>query len=293
MKEINDIINKGMIFYKELKDDVNCRYKSWEYCYKVFYDVHNSKEIDEDYLDRLSLNLAFYLASWGMYRGSSFLLKKDYKVHKEVVKEILLDKYDELWNINIKEYSKIENQKLLMELVSNIKKIYNRVRLSTKDKDVKTEISNTLITKVLMGTMGCVPAYDRYFIKGIKKYKKASGTFSIKSILNLVEFYNENYIDFEKAREKMKIGDIEYPQMKIIDMCFWQIGLELEELERANKKELQTFLKWDIETILGYKVIYTEFLVGNFRIDSLAFDEKTKSFKIIEYKNVKKASLGD
>ena len=91
----------------------------------------------------------------------------------------------------------------------------------------------------------------------------------------------------------MKIGDIEYPQMKIIDMCFWQIGLELEELERANKKELQTFLKWDIETILGYKVIYTEFLVGNFRIDSLAFDEKTKSFKIIEYKNVKKASLGD
>ena len=164
-------------------------------------------------------------------------------MHKEVVKEILLDKYDELWNINIKEYSKIENQKLLMELVSNIKKIYNRVRLSTKDKDVKTEISNTLITKVLMGTMGCVPAYDRYFIKGIKKYKKASGTFSIKSILNLVEFYNENYIDFEKAREKMKIGDIEYPQMKIIDMCFWQIGLELEELERANKKELQTFLK--------------------------------------------------
>lgn len=236
MKKINDIINKGMIFYKELKDDVNCRYKSWEYCYKVFYDAHKSKEIAEDYLDSLCLNLAFYLASWGMYRGSSFLLKKDYKVHKEVVKEILLDNYDELWNMDIRDYLKTESQKLLMELVSNIKKIYNSVRLSTIDKEVKNEISNTLITKVLMGTMGCVPAYDRYFIKGIKKYKKASGTFSVKSILNLVEFYGENYDDFENARKKMKIGNIKYPQMKIIDMCFWQIGLELEELERTNKK---------------------------------------------------------
>ena len=33
--------------------------------------------------------------------------------------------------------------------------------------------------------------------------------------------------------------------------------------------------------------------MGDFRIDSLAFDEETKSFKIIEYKNVKNHSLVD
>ncbi len=38
----------------------------------------------------------------------------------------------------------------------------------------------------------------------------------------------------------MKIGIIEYPQMKVIDMCFWQIGLELdkeESMKKANKKK--------------------------------------------------------
>lgn len=236
MDKIDDIIKKGMKFYEELKSDINSRYRSWEHCYEVFYKAHKSKEIDEVYLDCLCVHLAFYLASWGMYRGSSFLLKKDYKVHKEVIQEILLDKYNRLWDINIKEYSKNENRKLLMELVINIGKIYNRVRLSTENKIVKRGVSNTLITKVLMGTMGCVPAYDRYFIKGIKKYKVASSNFSEKSILNLMEFYNKNYTRLEKIREKMKIGNIKYPQMKVIDMCFWQVGIDMEKnIENATK----------------------------------------------------------
>ncbi len=68
---------------------------------------------------------------------------------------------------------------------------------------------------------------------------------------------------------------------------------ELKQNDFKNEKELQTFFENNIETILGYKLIDTEFSVGNFRIDSLAFDEETKSFRIIEYKNVKNASLVD
>ena len=68
---------------------------------------------------------------------------------------------------------------------------------------------------------------------------------------------------------------------------------ELKQKDFKNEKELQTFFENNIESILGYKLIDTEFSVGNFRIDSLAFDEETKSFRIIEYKNVKNASLVD
>lgn len=68
---------------------------------------------------------------------------------------------------------------------------------------------------------------------------------------------------------------------------------ELKQNDFKNEKELQTFFENNIDTILGYKFIDTEFIVGNFRIDSLAFDEETKSFRIIEYKNVKNASLVD
>ena len=80
-----------------------------------------------------------------------------------------------------------------------------------------------------MGTFGCVPAYDRYFIAGISNEKAATGIFNINSILDLVEFYNSHYNKFEKARCQMKVFEMEYPQMKIIDSCFWQIGFDLDE----------------------------------------------------------------
>ena len=68
---------------------------------------------------------------------------------------------------------------------------------------------------------------------------------------------------------------------------------ELKQKDFKNEKELQAFFENNIERILGYKFIDTEFTVGDFRIDSLAFDEETNSFRIIEYKNVKNHSLVD
>jgi len=41
----------------------------------------------------LALHLGFYLASWGMYRGSTGLLQKDYQIHIEAV-SIIKNYYD-------------------------------------------------------------------------------------------------------------------------------------------------------------------------------------------------------
>ena len=68
---------------------------------------------------------------------------------------------------------------------------------------------------------------------------------------------------------------------------------ELKQKDFRNEKELQKFFENNIEIILGYKFIDTEFVVGDFRIDSLAYDEESKSFRIIEYKNVKNHSVVD
>lgn len=68
---------------------------------------------------------------------------------------------------------------------------------------------------------------------------------------------------------------------------------ELKQKDFKNEKELQNFFENNIEKILGYRIIESEFIVGDFRIDSLAFDEESKSFRIIEYKNVKNHSLVD
>lgn len=78
------VIKAAKEFYNDLNRDPNGRYHSWEYCYSAFF---NARKIEIPDIDYLSLQLSFYLASWGMYRGSSFLLQKDYKIHIPVVKE--------------------------------------------------------------------------------------------------------------------------------------------------------------------------------------------------------------
>lgn len=229
MSDIKKVINQGLKFYNKLKEDNNGRYKSWEYCYKNFYEAHKLESIDNELIDYLCLQLSFYLASWGMYRGSSFLLQKDYKVHEPVIKLLFNKKYDSLWGIKINEYKKLDNQEKLMDLVKNIRTIYNNIRMSVKEEAPKSEVSDTLITKILLGTLGCVPAYDRYFVSGIRNERASSGCFNIKSILGIVGFYNKYIDEFEEARKQMTIGEIIYPQMKIIDSCFWQIGFDLDE----------------------------------------------------------------
>ena len=77
-----------------------------------------------------------------------------------------------------------------------------------------------------MGTLGCVPAYDRYFIDGIKDQNVSTGNYNLKSLLKLVDFYEKNYVRLEEARQGLKVYDLSYPQMKLLDMGFWQIGFE-------------------------------------------------------------------
>ena len=227
MDSVDLIIKSSTEFYNDLKIDENGRYRSWEHCYSHFIKARGSKEIDYDYL---SLQLAFYLASWGMYRGSSFLLQKDYKVHIPVVKELLSKEYDALAGIECIEFRKESNQQLLREINSFLGQYYDKIRREVKGQELKNQLSFTLITKILMGTLGCVPAYDRYFIAGIKKQKVTTGNYNLKSIIKLVDFYEKNSVRLEPVREKMEVDGMPYPQMKMLDMGFWQIGFELDKV---------------------------------------------------------------
>ena len=224
MDTVDLIIKSATTFYNELQADANGRYRSWEHCYKCFHDARGNPSPDYDYL---SLQLAFYLASWGMYRGSSFLLQKDYKVHIPVVVELLKPSYNCLFGLPCVELRKKEVQEKLIELDAFMTVYYDKVRKSVKEIEVKNKLSTTLITKILMGTLGCVPAYDRYFIDGIKYQKVTTGIYNIKSLLGLVDFYEINHVRLEEARKSLKVYDMPYPQMKLLDMGFWQIGFEI------------------------------------------------------------------
>ena len=216
MMKISVFIYEANKYYDKIKDDKNSSDLSWEHCYKCFYESRGMKE-DENLIDRLSLNLAFYLASWGMYRSSSFLFKKDYKVHYPIVREILNEKYECLQGINCCCLKKEDNKDKLKELIDNISVKYGRIR----GKDTTTPVSSTLISKVLLGCLGCVPAYDTKLTSVIKAEGIVSTkVFNIESILGLVDYYV-----IEKVRKGFICeGGIEYPQMKVLDMGFWQYG---------------------------------------------------------------------
>lgn len=77
-----------------------------------------------------------------------------------------------------------------------------------------------------MGTLGCVPAYDRFFVDGIKKHKVTTQEYSRESVRKLAKFYEAHNDRLEEARRGMRVGDLIYPQMKLLDMGFWQVGFE-------------------------------------------------------------------
>jgi len=214
MKSIKKTISD---FFKEIEFDKNHRYKSWDHCYSYFL----GKTIDKNIA---CLHLSFYLASWGMYRGSSFLLWKDYLIHQDVIENILAHR--ELQQID---FSKITEEQIeeIFGLIELIKDWYKKNIKSVNGTKKNVNVTDTLATKILLGTIGCVPAYDRYFIDGLRLSGVRPLSLTRKNYLSVIDFYNKNKASFDDSQKEILIKTkVNYPAMKMVDMYFWQIGFE-------------------------------------------------------------------
>jgi hypothetical protein len=82
-----------------------------------------------------------------------------------------------------------------------------------------------LVTKVLLGTMGCVPAFDRYFNKGFR-----CSAFGPKALRRIGQFYREHAEAVEAGRERTldfdtgQLTQRRYTRAKVIDMIFFIEG---------------------------------------------------------------------
>ena len=223
MEAIDELISAAQTFYDDARANENGRSRSWEHCYRVFRDARTDPSPDYDYL---SLHLAFYLASWGMYRGSCFILQKDYKVHTPIVEKVLKPEYDCLFGLACTDVRNSDVWKQLNKLYDDISRYFHPIREEVKGHEVKFPVSPVLITKILLGTLGCVPAYDTFFGIGVKYLGLKEDSYKENSLLELVDFYEAHNDRLEEARRGMRVGDLTYPQMKLLDMGFWQIGFE-------------------------------------------------------------------
>ena len=67
----------------------------------------------------------------------------------------------------------------------------------------------------------------------------------------------------------------------------------IKEIPLKLEKDLQVITENNLSIIFGLDFVSSEFALQQFRIDTLAFDEETKSFIIIEYKRDKSFSVID
>ena len=193
------------------------RYKSFDYCYNYFLKTDNL-EMD---IEKSCLSLGFYLASWGMFRGSGFLLQKSVKYFEPTIHYISsLDK--SVWKIDVDRYSD-DNIDKILEIYDGIKR-----RLIPAGK-----ADLTLTTKVLLGVFGFIPAFDNYFCNTFReiaagsKYSKCGFRKVNRNSLNIIkEFYDSNKQAIDCLSKQTFTTDfltgekteINYPKAKIIDM---------------------------------------------------------------------------
>lgn len=205
----------------------NSRYKSFDHCY-LFFCSHYSDYNDKSVADLLALHLFSYLASWGMMR-SEILIQNNYLIHKKACAIIAEKMIQSGKDLSVDDLMKLRDEiKEGYKGISYSKLSYDKVEKECHMEQKKIDkASDTLVTKILLGTTGLVPAYDRFVKRAMKKLG-ISCSFGKKSLDQLSKFVEANSEAIYDVQERVeKACNIKYPVMKIVDMFLWQKGFEL------------------------------------------------------------------
>jgi hypothetical protein len=187
------------------------RYASFDYCFNYFQEAREAAA-DKSHLQTSCLQLGFYLASWGMMRGSGELLGRSARDLVPVVEAIAAEPAS-TWELDAHRY--------LDGGAVDVVALSTRIR-----KAFSFTASDILVTKTMLGVFGCVPAFDRYFKLGF-----GCSTFSRSARTRIGRFYADNHekidgvrvstLDFATGEDTGRL----YSRAKLIDMVFWQEGI--------------------------------------------------------------------
>lgn len=198
------------------------RGRSWEHCYGYFHGMLPAGIRADRH--HAALQLGFYLASWGMYRGSGFLLKHAYTIHLAVIDQVVAPRFSVLWK---QEFGAGDSDvKLVPDILDAIKAVraaYEPFALACDSRHA----SDTLITKVILGTFGCLPACDRFFIDGFRSSGLSYSHLNNKFVERVLQFSRDNLAELLEEQKRIECsGGMRYPLMKLVDMYFWQVGYD-------------------------------------------------------------------
>lgn len=215
-------INENLSSFMRRRSPEN-RYASFDYCFNYFQQARdNGKTADlgrGEQLELSCLHLGFYLASWGMMRGSGGLHRRSLRELAPVVQAIA-DEPPESWDLDVPGYSETGIDAVLA--------VSDRIQ-----KSYTVSASRVLVSKTMLGVFGCIPAFDRFFRIGF-----GGGKLNHETLRDISDFYHDNksaleavhvpILDFSTRQDTHR----SYTQAKIIDMVFFEEGFRRTGQER-------------------------------------------------------------
>jgi len=215
---------------KQVADEFNadCHHRlfSWDHAHK-HWELFTAD--DRNDADLAALSLAFYLASFGMYRGSGDLFERDYKVLMPAV-EFLRKESKNRWEDCLFSNTPPE------ELASKLKELSSKLsaqltpKLARPGKSTeKIKASDTLLSKIMLVTLDCVPAFDQQTKKALKDilgddYPTGNG-FTGKRMHSIIQLARSNKPLIRNGQERIKLDcGRAYPLNRIFDLYLWYYG---------------------------------------------------------------------
>lgn len=197
------------------KREPRARYASFDYCFNYFQSHREEGKLPHllrgEGRQLSCLQLGFYLASWGMLRGSSDLLQRSVRNFIPVV-EVIASAPAAIWDMDAHLYGD-GSCPIVFEVARQI------------EAALPDGASDILVTKVMLGTFGCVPAFDTYFKKGL-----GVSTFGRSALKKVGEFYTAHAELIDRNRvhtlefESGSRSERRYTRAKVIDMIFFVAG---------------------------------------------------------------------
>ena len=198
------------------------RSQSYDHCFNYFADT---ADIEAD-LEKSCAVLGFYLASWGMYRGSSFLLRRTNSSDLIHAVRVINERRPELSKIDLDDYTP-----------ENIEAILDTYRRLKDALQIGRERHITLVTKIMVATLGCIPAFDQYFSEGFRRVlgdraRVPSHRLTADSLNILAAFYRANRNDIDTLHNESRtvafgsdsVTMHKLSRAKIIDMFCFDLG---------------------------------------------------------------------
>lgn len=190
------------------------RYASFDYCFNYFQSFRESGAIPElaspERLQESCLQLGFYLANWGMYRGSADLLQRSARYLVPTI-EVIAGMDSRVWEIDADGYDQTS-----LDLLMGAREALGKVL---------PEMTDTLYTKIMLGVFGNVPAFDQFVMRGLGVWRcEATALARVSEVYrenaDLVEKYRVPTLDFVTGGPTHR----RYTRAKVIDMALFVEG---------------------------------------------------------------------